>query len=50
MLFSGSFIGVVWYVKFHEFVETSETVAKGRIFDSFLVGDYIVVKSFETID
>ncbi len=50
MLFSRSFISVIRDVKFHEFVESSEAIAKGSVFNSFLISDDIVVKSFETVD
>lgn len=50
MLLSRSFVGVVWDVKFHEFVQTSESVAERRIFDSFFIGDDIVVECFQTIN
>ena len=36
-------------MKFHEFIESTEAVAEGSIFDSFLISDDIIVKCFETI-
>ena len=45
MLLSRLLLSVVWNMKFHEFVETSESVAERGIFDSFLVGDYKVIES-----
>lgn len=43
MLLSGPLICVVGDMQFHKLIEAPETVAKRRIFDSFLVSYHKVV-------
>ena len=50
MLFGRSFVGVVWNVKFHEFVQPTESVAKRCIFNSFFICNHVVVECFQTIN
>jgi len=53
MLFSRFFFGVVGNVEFHELVETSKSIAKRCIFNSFFVGYNKIIKgeqSGNTID
>ena len=50
MLLGWFFLSVVWNVKFHEFVETPESVTERCIFDSLFISDYEVVKSQKWLD
>jgi hypothetical protein len=44
MLFCGLFLGVIRNVELHELVETSESISKRSIFNSFLVSYHKVVE------